>query len=103
MRILVGKFADIGLVRAQDELGDRLDRLRAPRFDVDQRIMVLDAGDRHDAGEFAVAGRDVVRDARLILDVHRSDVAAQLEERRDLLPLSVVKVRRQSTSAEARV
>ena len=57
LRILVRPLADLGLVRAQDQLGDRLDRLGAPRFDIDKRITVLDADRRHGAGKFALSGR----------------------------------------------
>ena len=76
MCVLVRKFADTGLVRAQDQLGDRLDGLRAPRLGIDEGITVFDAGGRHDAGEVALAGGDVVGDAGLIIDIKRGEIAA---------------------------
>ena len=84
----LGNWPILDLVRPQDELGDRLDRLRAPRFDVDQRVTVFEPGDRHDPGQFMFAGRDVVRYARLVIDVERRHIAAQLEEGRDHLAIA---------------
>ena len=83
LRILVRQLADELLVRAHDDLGDRLDRLRAPRLHVDEGIAVLDAGGRHGAHFGVLAGGEVVRDAGLVFTDERGGVAAQRQERRE--------------------
>ena len=79
----LGKLADLGFIRPQNELRDRLDGLRAPRLHVHERIVIFDAGVGHSARDFAFARIDEVRGAGLILQLKRGDVAANARERRD--------------------
>ena len=78
--LFVGDLA-VRLVGAGDYLNDRLERLRSPGLDVDQRITVLHAHGRHEAHEAVVAGLDEIRHAGLIADRGFADVAAQDHER----------------------
>jgi hypothetical protein len=80
LRIFVGKRTDEGLVRPEDKLADRLDRLRAPGLHVDERIAIFEAGDRHHASNVALAGIDEVGHARLVGDVHVGVVPAHADE-----------------------
>ena len=60
LRVFVGKRADAGFIGPQDELRDRLDRLRAPGLHADERVAVFQAGRRHDAPEIGLPDMDVV-------------------------------------------
>ena len=83
LRVFVREFSDLGFVRAQNELRDRFNGLRAPRLHIDERITILDPHIGHGAGDLAVAGIDVIGDARLILDIELCDVATDSGKRRD--------------------
>src|SRR6185437_9654471 len=85
LRILVRPAAGLRLVWARDDLGDWLDRLRAPGLHANERIAVFDTDRRHRASKFAVAGLDEVCDRRVVVDVERGSVRADRSERREHL------------------
>ncbi len=89
LRVFVGELADAGLVRAQDELGDRLERLRSPALHADEGIAIFEARGRHHATHVGMPDRDVVRDARLVGDVEVGEIGPELEERGEHLPVGV--------------
>src|SRR5215510_3616980 len=60
LRILVLPLSDLRLVRPQEHLRDRLQGLRTPGLNADERIAILQAGRRHAAHETVVRdGREV--------------------------------------------
>ena len=85
LSILIGKGADLGLVRARDDLRDRLEGLRSPGLDVDERIAVFEARGRHEACDVVLAGLHVVGDAGVRRDLHGGDIGPQRRKRREHL------------------
>ena len=99
LRVLVRKLADVGFVRTQDQLRDRLDRLRAPRFHVDERIAIFDARGRHGAREFALPVAMKFATPGSLLTSSEATSPRNWKNGVIIWPLSVTTVRRQSSSA----
>src|SRR5207249_10232154 len=81
LRSLVREGADERLVRPENKLPDRLDGLRAPGLDVDERKAIFETRDGHNASNVALTDIDEIGDAWLICDVHIGKVGADAQER----------------------